>query len=109
MGMDNNRGRSYSSCLLFAMKLSPLVVLTLLAALVRGGELVAQPAPRRTLETLARDHEQRLRKTRSQEQFKAALARHAEDLEEYAKLRRKMGDAAGAAELEARVKAIRDE
>ncbi len=33
----------------------------------------------------------------------------ADDLEEYAKLRRKMGDAAGAAELEARVKAIRDE
>jgi len=83
MGMDNNRGRSYSSCLLFAMKLSPLVVLTLLAALVRGGELVAQPAPKRTLETLVRDHEQRLRKTRSQEQFKAAVARHAEDLEEY--------------------------
>ncbi len=65
------------------MKLPPLVVLTLLASLFRGGDLVAQPTPKRTLETLVRDHEQRLHKATSREQFKAAVARHAEDLEEY--------------------------
>ncbi len=65
------------------MKLPPVVVAALLTWLTPAAELVAQPAPKRTLQTLVRDHQQRLSKAGSRDLFTKAVTRHAQDLEEY--------------------------
>ncbi|MHC4076988.1 MAG: TlpA family protein disulfide reductase [Planctomycetota bacterium] len=69
------------------MKLLSLAVLRVVGSALlvslTSAAVLAQPTPKRTLETLVHDHEQRMRKAASREQFKAAVARHAQDLEEY--------------------------
>ena len=61
----------------------PVVVAALLTWLTPAAELAAQPAPKRTLQTLVRDHQQRLSKAGSRDLFTKAVTRHAQDLEEY--------------------------
>lgn len=61
------------------MKLLTVALASVLACLAAGDEVLAQ----RSLETLVREHEQRLRKATSREQFQAAARGHAADLEQY--------------------------